>query len=99
MTLYSLVQHSSATQDIAAAKFYCEFLADFDSEHYNHFVWLGRINLANGNRPEAVTSFRRALEICEADKVWPKESLQPIIDAIKEQLQELESGSRPGQGA
>jgi Domain of unknown function (DUF4365) len=88
--LYSLVQHSGASQDIATAKLYCEFLAAFDSEHYNHFVWLGRINLANGNRPEAITNFRRAPEICEADKVWPRDSLQPIIDDIKEQLQKLE---------
>lgn len=34
--------------------------------------------------------FRRALELCEADKVWRKESLQPIIDAIKMHLQKLE---------
>jgi hypothetical protein len=88
--LYSLFQHSSAMQDIAAAKLYCEFLAAFDSDHYNHFVWLGQINLVNGNHPEAVTNFRRALEICEADKVWPRDSLQPIIDDIKEQLEKLE---------
>jgi Domain of unknown function (DUF4365)/SHNi-TPR len=88
--LYSLVQHCSVTQDITGAKLYCDFLADFDSEHYNHFVWLGEINLANRNYPEAVRNFRRALEICEADKVWPRESLQPIIDAIKEHLQKLE---------
>jgi|RhiMetdeSRZDD1v2_1073273.scaffolds.fasta_scaffold549875_2 hypothetical protein len=88
--LYSLVQHSIAKQDIPTANLYCEFLADFDSDHYNHFVWLGQINLSNGNRTEAVTNFQRALEICEADKVWPKESLQPIIDGIKKQLQKLE---------
>ena len=88
--LYSLVQHSIAMQDIPTANLYCKFLADFDSDHYNHFVWLGQINLSNGNRTEAVTNFQRALEICEADKVWPKESLQPIIDGIKEQLQKLE---------
>jgi len=88
--LYSLVQHSFATQDIAAAKLYCEFLANFDSDHYNHFVWLGRINVVNGNHSEAVINFRRALEICEADKIWPRESLKPIIDHIKDQLQKLE---------
>ena len=73
-----------------AALLYCEFLVDFDSDHYNHFVWLGQMNLANGNHPEAVANFQPVLEICESDKVWPKESLQPIIDAIKDQLQKLE---------
>ena len=88
--LYSLVQHSITTQDITTAKLYCEFLVDFDTDHYNHFVWLGQINLSIGNRPAAGARFRRALEICEADKVWPRESLQPIIDAIKEELRKLE---------
>lgn len=88
--LYSLVQHCSTSQDINAAKLYCEFLIKFDLDHYNHFVWLGQINLAEGNHSAAVKNFRRALEICAADKIWPKETLQPIIDAIKKQLEKLE---------
>jgi len=88
--LYSLVQHCSTSQDINAAKLYCEFLVEFDLDHYNHFVWLGQINLAEGNHSEAGKNFRRALEICEADKIWPIETLQPIIDAINEQLEKLE---------
>ena len=88
--LYSLVQHCNVSQDINAAKLYCNFLAEFDLNHYNHFVWLGQINQAEGNHDEAVKNFRRALEICEADKIWPKETLQPIIDTIKEQLEKLE---------
>jgi hypothetical protein len=48
------------------------------------------MNLANRNYPGATRNFLRALEICEADKVWSRESLQPIIDDIKEQLKKLE---------
>lgn len=88
--LYSLVQHCNTSQDINAAKLYCEFLVEFDLDHYNHFIWLGQINLAEGNHSEAVKNFRRALEICETDKIWPIETLQPIIDDIKEQLEKLE---------
>lgn len=88
--LYSLFQHCSTSQDINTAKLYCEFLVEFDLDHYNHFVWLGQINLAEGNQPEAVKNFRRALEICEADRIWPIETLQPIIDFIKGQLEKLE---------
>jgi hypothetical protein len=87
--LYSLIQHCAATQDLASAKVYCEFLAHFDMNHYNHFMWLGQINAALGDRTAAREYLRKAIEICQDDKDWPRQSLQPIIDSITEELKQL----------
>jgi hypothetical protein len=87
--LCSLIQHCVVTQDLASAKLYCEFLASFDTNHYEHFMWLGQINAVFGNRIPARRDLRKAIEICQADKEWPRESLQPIIDSITEEFKRL----------
>lgn len=87
--LYSLIQHCTVTQDLASAKLYCEFLAHFDTNHYNHFMWLGQINAVIGDCTAARAYFRKAIEICQADKEWARESLQLIIDSITEELKKL----------
>lgn len=94
--LYSLVQHCIATHDLETARMYCEFLAQVDKNHYNHFVWLAQITAAIGDCRAASKNLRIALQICEADKVWPRESLQPIIDSIASELQRLDAESPAG---
>lgn len=91
--LYSLVQHCLLTGDFGTAGMYCRFLSEFDKEHYNHFVWLSQIAEAEGDHRAATENLRIALQICEADKVWPRESLQPIIDSITSELNRLDKAT------
>jgi tetratricopeptide (TPR) repeat protein len=87
--LYSLVIHYFRVGDLKTAYSYCEFLAKFDpTGHYNHFVWLGLINLEWGKKETAKKNFERALWICKEDKNWPKESINNIVKDI-ESLMEL----------
>ena len=37
-----------------------------------------------GNADGALVCYKRALEICDADKEWPSESLEPIKEAIRQ---------------
>jgi len=54
VSLYSLVIYYFNKSDLKTAYSYCEFLAKFDpTGHYNHFVWLGLINLEFGKRDAA----------------------------------------------
>jgi hypothetical protein len=70
------------------AALYCEFLAQFDpTGHYNHFLWLGQINLAFGRKELAKKNLEQALWICENDPNWPKESMDAIIKLIKQLIE------------
>jgi tetratricopeptide (TPR) repeat protein len=86
VSLYSLVSRYISHNDLQTARLYCEFLAQFDpTGHYNHFVWLGQINLALGDKTLARKSLEQALWICENDPNWPKES----VDSLKNQIRQL----------
>lgn len=76
MGLYSLIIHYLNQGDLQNAYLCCSFLTRFDKSHYNHFVWFGKINKALGKNPEAKSSFKEALRICEGDKNWPRESMK-----------------------
>jgi tetratricopeptide (TPR) repeat protein len=95
--LYSLVQHCFAVQNLETAQAYCEFLATFDKAHYNHFVWLGDIYKILGRPKKAKQMFEEALRICKADKNWPRESLEKIIEFVEAEIRSLEISA--GQGA
>jgi len=84
--LYSMMQyHSSAGEDDEVYS-YCEFLTKMDKSHYNHFVWFGILNKKKGNSNIAKEHFKKALEICKADKIWPEESMKNIIEYIKNEI-------------
>jgi hypothetical protein len=87
--LYSLTQHSLAKEDLGTAYTYCQFLAEFDKSHYNHFVWLGRIAKVIGRPEVAKQGFEQALRICRADTHWPRESMDELIASIEKELGEL----------
>ncbi len=87
--LYSLVMYHYNKSNLKTAYSYSEFLAKFDpTGHYNHFVWLGLINLEFGKKEDAKRNFEHALWICKEDKKWPRESMNNIIKDI-ESLMEL----------
>jgi hypothetical protein len=88
-SLYSLVQHYCRAGDLKTAYTYCQFLARFDTEHYNHFVWFGEIAKTFGEADIARESFEQALKICKADKDWPSDSMQKIIATIEREMQGL----------
>jgi hypothetical protein len=73
---------------LKTAKAYCEFLAQFDpTGHYNHFMWLGQINLGLREKEIAKKNLEQALWICENDKKWPKESMDNLIRQIKQLIE------------
>jgi tetratricopeptide (TPR) repeat protein len=83
-SLYSLVRRCLIDNDLQTAASYCEFLAQLDpTGHYNHFLWLGFINLQLGKKEIAKKNLEQALWICKEDKNWPKESMDPIIAQIE----------------
>jgi tetratricopeptide (TPR) repeat protein len=85
VSLYSLTRFYLERNDLQTAKQYCEFLAQFDpTGHYNHFEWLGHIYLALGEKEIAKKNFEHALQICENDKIWPKESMDNLKAIIKQ---------------
>jgi hypothetical protein len=92
MASYSLVRYytgSSFEWDKAGEL--CEFLTKFDMSHYNHFVWLAQIKEVQADRPAALLNWKEALSICERDKTWPKESMEPLKEAIRKEIRRIES--------
>ncbi len=87
MSLYSLVQHFMRNNDQRSAMLCCRFLGEFDKSHYNHFVWLGQLNRAEGNYKEAKKNFNEALRICERDMKWPTESMKQLIQLIQKEIE------------
>lgn len=87
MYLYSLVLHYMKTNDLETLHTLCDFLTKFDKSHYNHFVWFGTINRLLGKNEQAKRSFEEALEICERDKTWPRESIEKIVTQIKREIE------------
>ncbi len=85
--IYSLVLHYMRVEDLKTLYFLCDFLTKFDKSHYNHFVWFGTINRLLGNNEQAKRSFEEALEICERDKTWPRESMEKIVTQIKREIE------------
>jgi hypothetical protein len=94
---YSLVRYYTGSSfEWAKAGELCEFLAKFDKSHYNHFVWLAQIKEVQGDRPAALLNWKEALSICERDKTWPKESMDSLKEAIKKEIERIESSSKEG---
>jgi hypothetical protein len=86
--LYSLIRYYDQHKDVDTTKRYCEFLAQFDSTgDYNHFLWLGLINLELGKKEIARENFEQALRICENDPNWPKESMDALKAEIKKWIE------------
>ena len=85
-SLYSLIQHQSATNNLEEARIICEFLVKFDKWHYNHFLWLGQIYKKFGQKDLARKYFEEALKICELDKKWPRKSMNELITIIKNEI-------------
>jgi hypothetical protein len=90
MILYSLVQHYTVDNNLETVRLYTQFLADFDKDHYNHFVWLGQINKKLGKREEAKQNFIQALSICNRDTNWPKESMDKLKEEIQKEIEIFE---------
>jgi hypothetical protein len=89
MNMYSLVQYY-INVDLGKAYFYCKFLTELDTSHYNQFVWFARINKKMGSIEETKKAYRSALEICERDKKWPTESMEKLKSAIRQELDALQ---------
>ena len=53
MGLNYLIGHYLILKDIKNANYLCNFLTNFDKEHYDHFVLMERINAVLGNTSEA----------------------------------------------
>lgn len=88
--LYSLfIHYFFVKRDLENAYLLGEFLTRFDKAHCNHFVWFGQVNKALGKTAEAKRSFGKALEICENDPNWPRESMKHIIARIKDDIESL----------
>ncbi len=82
INMYSLISHYYRSEDLDNVYSCCEFLVKFDKSHYNHFVWFAEVNQLQGNKDVAREYFRKALDICERDKTWPKESMDRLKEAI-----------------
>lgn len=89
MNLYSLIQHYWNIGDLETAFKCSRFLAEFDRSHYNHFVWLGEIAYLRGDRDGARQALQEALDICERDKVWPKDSMDQLKASIRMRLESI----------
>jgi tetratricopeptide (TPR) repeat protein len=89
INLYVLVTHSFEVGDIQGAYAYLEFLTKLDKSHFNHFQWFGIVNQLLGNKDAARTAFSEALAICERDKTWPIESMEPIKELIRKQRENV----------
>jgi len=96
-TSYSLVRYyTGSSYDWSRASDLCELLTKFDKSHYNHFVWLAQIKQVQGDRQVALLNFEEALEICERDKTWPKESMDITKEAIKRQIERIKASLQNG---
>jgi hypothetical protein len=90
MSMYSLIQHYWAVDDLDTAYNCCDFLSKFDRSHYNHFTMLGEISSLRGDKERAKEAFTEALDICERDKNWPGDSMDKIKEYLKNRLGSVE---------
>ena len=90
MYMYSLIIYYWAMKHPKTAGFYCEFLTQFDKGHYNHFLWYGLISKELGDVKVAKKNLEQALDICERDKNWPRDSMNQIMDYIKKEIDEVD---------
>ena len=89
MNMYSLYQHYMANNDPASAYDLCLFLVKFDRSHYNHFMWLGDLEKRFGRKEPARKSYNEALNICERDKIWPRDSMERLKESIRRAMESL----------
>lgn len=89
MNMYSLIQHYFESEELDDAFNACEFLVKFDKSHYNQFVMLAVLNKLRGNPSAAREYYKQALDICERDKTWPKESMDRLKEAIRAAMDRL----------
>jgi tetratricopeptide (TPR) repeat protein len=90
LSLYSLVIHYLGLNDLKESYLYCDFLTKFDHGHYNHFEWLGILNLALKRPEKAKEAFQKALKICLEDKNWPPDNMKIHLDRLKDELEAAE---------
>ena len=90
MSLYSLLKHHLANNEVDDAMLLCHFLVKFDLSHYNHFHCLGMLYEKLGNTKLAKKYLKEALKICKRDKKWPKESMHSIICEIESKIESLD---------
>jgi len=86
-SLYSVIFHYLGKNDVETAYLCCEFLTKFDKGHYNHFEWLGLLNLVLGKSIEAKNAFEEAIHIFEEDKNWPPEDKELQIKRLKNEIE------------
>jgi hypothetical protein len=91
MNMYSLIQYYLFSNDLKNAHLCSMFLTEFDKSHYNHFVLDGQISMLINDRERALTSLREALDICERDKQWPRESMDKIKEAIRGMIESIQT--------
>ena len=88
--------------EIATAYTLCQFLAEFDRSHYDHFVLFGNICRSLGKTEEACLSCEQAIEICQRDKNWNKlkkssdPSIEDIVASIENEIRELDEEKTKG---
>ena len=90
MYIYSLIIYYWTRNDPSTAVFYCKFLTKFDRSHYNHFLWYGLMSKELGDYKTAKQNLEFALDICERDKNWPRDSMKQITDYIKKEVAEID---------
>ncbi len=87
-SMYSLVRHQLEKGDLEKAYSYCRFLAEFDKNHYTHFVWLGRTAKALNLNDVAQNGYGEAIRLLELDKNWPDDSKRNILSALRAEMQD-----------
>jgi hypothetical protein len=91
MSLYSLVKHYMGSYQWRWAQHLCQFLTEVDRSHYNQFVMLAQIEEVLGHKEAAFLYFKEALEICQRDKKWERESMKKLKQAIKREIRRIEA--------
>lgn len=84
VSIVYLSQHFYYEKDYEKAYFFSKFLADFDKNHYDHFVLLARICISMGKNQEAETYYEEAIKICKRDTRWNslKKQSDPTIEEL-----------------
>lgn len=91
-----LFKDSILRNDLQGAYNLCKLLADFDPNHYDHYLMLARICRQLGKKEEAKENYKRAIELCKRDPNWdknrPPDSLLigEIIESIENESRDLE---------
>lgn len=73
----------------------CKFLTNFDRNHYDNFVLMGRICRSLGKTEEAKENYEEAIEICKRDTRWDKlkkpsdASIGDVISSIRKEMETL----------